>query len=105
MTMENEKDFIVCDYENCLAVRVQNEDMKGAYIPCGAVAVVHKQRTANNGDIVLVAHNSKQDFRYYHKNGETEYLAAANGTIPPVIIGESDDFIILGKVIEIRIEL
>lgn len=103
--MDGKKDFIVCDYENCLAVRVQNDDMKSAFIPCGAVVVVHKQSTANNGDIVLVAHNGTQYFRYYKTNGQTKYLAAANGEIPPVIIGESDDFIILGKVVEIRIEM
>ncbi len=102
--MDGKRDFLTCDYDNCLAVRVQNDEMKGAFIPSGAVVVVHKQNTANDGDIILAAHNGAQFFRYYKTNGQTKYLAAANGEIPPVIIGENDDFIILGKVVEIRIE-
>ena len=90
---------------DCFAVRVATDDMKNAHIQRGAVVIVRKQRHAGNGEIVLVAHNGKVCFRYFQEVDGVFYLTAANNEIVPVIIKAADDFVILGKVIEIRFEV
>ena len=91
--------------EEFFAVRVVSEDMKNAHLQRGAVVIVRKQRFADNGDIVLVVLNGKTLFRYYNAVDGDLYLTAANNDIMPVMVRKTDDFLILGKVCEIRIKL
>ena len=106
---ENPKrDIVSIDYgtnKDYFAVRIVSDDMKNAHFEVGAIVIVRKQSYANNGDIVLILHNGKLCFRYYVVSGNDLYLTAANNAILPVAVKETDNFLILGKVSEIRIDL
>lgn len=105
---EKQREFVRVDYEprdEYFAVRVHNDDMKNAHIPKGAIVILHKQSYADNGDIVLAVHNGEQVFRYYKESGESVYLTPANNELLPVIIGSADELLILGKAVEIRVEV
>lgn len=105
---EKQREFVRVDYEprdDYFAVRITNDDMKNAHIPNGAVVILHKQRYAKNGDIVLALHNGEQVLRYYKESGEDLYLTPANNELLPVAVKKTDDFLILGKVLEIRVEV
>lgn len=85
------------------AVRYDNDSMINANIPRGAVVLVQKQRTAQNGDIILAAHGGGVYIRYYQENDGEKYLIPANNAFLPVVVKAADNFAILGKVIEIRL--
>ena len=87
------------------AVRVDNDDMINAHVLSGAIIIVRKQRYANDGEIVLVLHNQKLLLRCYKASGGNVFLTAANNNILPVLVQPTDEFVILGKVCEIRQEL
>ena len=87
------------------AIRIVNDDMKNAHVQRGAIVIVHKQRYANDGEIVLALYNGKLLLRYYKESGDDIYLTAANNDILPFIVRNTDDFTILGKICEIRFEL
>ncbi len=108
MQTSNYKDTLQIEYganKEFFAVRIVSDDMKNAHIQRGAVVVVRKQRHAGNGEIVLVLYNGKVCFRYYQEIGGVRCLTAANNDILPVIVKATDDFAILGKVVEIRFEV
>lgn len=87
------------------AIRIVNDDMKNAHVQRGAIVIVHKQRYASDGEIVLVLYNGKLLLRYYKASGDEIYLTAANNDIMPFIVRKTDDFTILGKICEVRFEL
>ena len=104
--MQESKHTLQIEYGNnreYFAVRVCSADMKNAYMPVGAVVVVHKQRYADNGDIVLAVLNGKLIYRYYKTDGDDLYLFPANNDLMPIAIKKTDDLLLLGKVVEIRI--
>lgn len=108
MQGKEQRNNLTIDYgtsEEYFAIRIMSEDMKNAHFQVGALVVVRKQRHASNGDIVLVLHNGKICFRYYAKDENGIYLTAANNEILPVMVKATDDFIILGKAKEIRMEI
>ena len=85
--MQGSKHTLQIEYGNnreYFAVRVCSADMKNAYMPVGAVVVVHKQRYADNGDIVLAVLNGKLVYRYYRTDGDDLYLFPANNDLPVV---------------------
>lgn len=108
MTERKKRETVRIDYgtnTDFFAVRIASNDMKNAHIQKGAIVILHKQSYAQNGEIVLALHNGKLCFRYYVVNGNDLYLTAANNDILPVAVKNTDDFLILGKVCEIRIEV
>lgn len=87
------------------AIRIANDDMINAHVQRGAIIIVRKQRYASNGEIVLALLNGKMLLRYYKEFDGDLYLTAANNDILPVMVRNSDDLTILGKVCEIRFEV
>ena len=87
------------------ALKVFGDSMINAGIPDGAILIVHKQAYAENGNIVVAFLNDEQTVKYLKFSGDDMYLVPANNLYLPIHIKRTDDFKILGKVVEIRINL
>lgn len=102
------REAMTIDYEPkeaYFAVRVQNDDMINAHIPPRSIVVFHKQREAQDGDIILALHNGAQVLRYYKTDGNEVYLMGASNNVFPIAVKCKDMFTILGKAVEIRVEV
>ncbi len=81
------------------ALRVKGESMKDEGILPGDLVIVHKQRTARNGQTVVALVNQEATIKkYYRKEGQVE-LHPANTTMAPIIVTPADEFFIEGVVI------
>ena len=81
------------------ALRVKGESMKDEGILPGDLVIVHKQRTARNGQTVVALVNQEATIKkYYRKEGQVE-LHPANTTMAPIVVTPSDEFSIEGVVI------
>jgi repressor LexA len=79
--------------------------MINAGIPDGAILIVHKQSYAESGNIVVALLNNEQTVKYFKTMGNDMYLVPANNNYLPIPIRNTDNFLILGKVVEIRVSL
>ena len=91
--------------EEYFALKVFGDSMINAGIPDGAILIVHKQSYAENGNIVVAFLNGEQTVKYLKFSGDDMYLVPANNNYLPIPIRSADDFMILGKVVEIRVTL
>ena len=91
--------------EEYFALRVFGDSMINAGIPDGAILIVHKQSYAESGNIVIAFLNGEQTVKYFKLHDEDMYLVPANNNYLPIHIRKTDEFLILGKVVEIRINL
>jgi repressor LexA len=89
--------------EEYFALRVWGDSMINAGIPDGAILIVHKQAYADSGNIVVAFLNGEQTVKYFKNFDGDFYLYPANLNYQPIPIKTTDDFLILGRVIEIRI--
>jgi repressor LexA len=91
--------------EEYFALKVFGDSMINAGIPDGAILIVHKQSYAENGNIVVAFLNGEQTVKYLKYSEDDMYLVPANNNYLPIHIKKTDEFLILGKVVEIRINL
>lgn len=91
--------------EEYFALRVHGDSMINAGIADGAVLVVHKQECVENGDIVVAMLNKEQTVKRFKMFGDSMFLKPENPTYEMIPITEKDEFIILGKVVEVRFML
>lgn len=91
--------------EEYFALKVFGDSMINAGIPDGAILIVHKQSYAENGNIVVALLNNEQTVKYFKTMGNDMYLVPANNNYLPIPIRNTDNFLILGKVVEIRFSL
>jgi repressor LexA len=81
------------------ALRVKGESMRDEGILPGDVVVVQKQSMARNGQTVIALVNGDATIKtYYRKNGIVE-LHPANETMKPIVVKDSDTFLIEGLVV------
>jgi repressor LexA len=81
------------------ALRVHGESMIGAGIHEGDIVIVKKQKTAENGDIVVALLGMETTIKRYRAKNNQHVLEPANPDYPVI----SDiEFEIIGKVIELR---
>ena len=99
--MNNEKGEINKAY---FAVNVVDDGMSGASIPKGAVVIARWQAIAEPGDIVVALVNDQAILRRFSKKGNDVILTATNPAFPP-IIEESENIIILGKAMQVYVDL
>ena len=107
-SQENLEGYVYINHqpkEEYFALKVFGDSMINAGIPDGAVLIVHKQSTAENGDIVIAFLNDEQTVKYFKVMGEDIYLVPANNQYLPIPVRKNDNFMILGKVVEIRVSL
>lgn len=103
---ENIEGYIYIAYrpaEEYFALRVHGDSMKNAGMPDKSVIVCHKQQVAESGEIVVAMLNGEQTVKRYKIHGGNVFLMPENSDFLPIPITSSDDFLILGKVVEIRI--
>lgn len=80
------------------ALRVKGESMINAGISNGDIIIVRKQRSAENGDIVVALIDDEATVkRFYRENGYIR-LQPENTSMSPIIIKDSP-LLVLGKVI------
>lgn len=102
---ENLEGYIYIAYrpkEEYFALRVHGESMKNAGIQNKSIVVCHKQETAESGEIIVAMLNGEQTIKRYKIHGENIFLMPENPDFMPIPITSKDEFIILGKVVEVR---
>lgn len=80
------------------ALRVAGDSMKDAGIHDGDIAVIQKQETARDGDIVVALIDDEATLKYFHKEKSRIRLQPANKAYKPIYAA---DAVILGKLVGI----
>jgi len=84
--------------ENIFALRVKGESMVEAGIMPGDIAIIHKQATASNGDIIAaLLDNNEVTLKKFRQKANAIFLEPANKNYQPIY----KDFTIIGKLINI----
>lgn len=102
---ENLEGYVYVNYrpkEEYFAVRVHGDSMINAGILDKSIIICHKQETAESGDIIVAMLNGEQTVKRFKMNGNTCFLKPENPNYDPIFVTENDEFIILGKVVEMR---
>ena len=107
-SQENLEGYIYISYkpkEEYFALRVRGDSMINAGIRDKSILVVHKQAYAENGDVVVALLNGEQTVKRFKIYGENMFLMPENPAYEPIPIMKGADFLILGKVVEVRMTL
>lgn len=107
-SQENLEGYIYIGYkpkEEYFALRVRGDSMINAGIRDKSILVVHKQAYAENGDVVVALLNGEQTVKRFKIYGENMFLMPENPAYEPIPIMKGADFLILGKVVEVRMTL
>lgn len=88
--------------EEYFALRVHGDSMKNAGITDKCIIICHKQETAESGEIVVAMLNGEQTVKRYKVHGNSIFLMPENPEFLPIPVTPTDDFLILGKVVEYR---
>ena len=105
-SQESLEGYIYVSYrptEEYFALRVDGDSMKNAGIFNKSVVVCHKQETAESGDIVVAMLNGEQTVKRFKQVGTSVFLMPENPDFDPIPVTAKDNFIILGKVVEVRV--
>ncbi len=105
---ENIEGYVYIEQKNAqdyFALRVSGDSMINAGIVPGALLIVHKQNTANNGDIIVASIDGESTVKRYKENAGAVFLMPENSAYSPILITEKTAFYIFGKVVEIRVSL
>ncbi len=86
------------DDNGVFALRVAGDSMKDAGIHDGDIAVIQKQETARDGDIVVALLDDEATLKYFHKEKSRIRLQPANKAYKPIYTA---DAVILGKLVGI----
>lgn len=84
--------------KNTFALKVTGDSMNGIGIDKGDMVIVHKQNTANNGDIVISIINQEATMKRFMLMGSSVLLLSENLNYEPIQM-KPEDIIINGKVI------
>ncbi|HSD51180.1 MAG TPA: transcriptional repressor LexA [Candidatus Methylomirabilis sp.] len=88
--------------DEAFLLKVQGESMIGAHILPGDYAVVRRQTTAENGDIVVALLNDEATIKRVYLKKDLIVLQPENPAMPPIQVRRGDKTIqIVGKVIGI----
>ena len=99
------RNYIYIDYtpaEDYFAVRARDDSLKNIGIYKGSVLVVRKQSDFADGDVAVVAVDGEIYARRCQRCGGAVFLMAENNVFPPMPILADMDFLVLGKVVEVR---
>lgn len=105
---ENIEGYVYIEHKNAqdyFALRVSGDSMINAGIVPGALLIVHKQNTANNGDIIVASVDGESTVKRYKENASAVFLMPENSAYNPILITEKTAFYIFGKVVEVRVSL
>ena len=105
-SQENLEGYIHIGYappQEYFALRVNGDSMINAGIRDKSVLVVHKQTYAENGEIVVALINGEATVKRFKLYGDNIFLMPENPAYEPIPVLKDADFLILGKVVEVRI--
>lgn len=81
------------------ALRVKGESMLDEGILPGDLVIIHRQRTARNGQTVVALVNQEATIKKYYRKEQQVELHPANASMVPIIVSPSDEFVIEGVLI------
>src|SRR5881409_399552 len=86
--------------EDLFALRVQGDSMIDAHIVEGDLVLVHRQDSAQIGDIVVALLDDEATVKRFARDGERILLKPENRTMAPIVIAPRErNLKILGKVV------
>ncbi|GGN67034.1 hypothetical protein GCM10012290_07170 [Halolactibacillus alkaliphilus] len=91
------KTFVIRESES-FALTVKGDSMINAGIAPGDIVIVHRQQTANNGDIVIAVIDQEATMKRYNPMGSQVILQSENHAYEPILM-DSRDVQVNGKVI------
>lgn len=98
LAYEDIEGYVEIARENIFALKVKGESMIDAGIMDGDIAVIRKQKTADNGDIIAaLLDNNEVTLKRLKRDAGKPFLEAANSKYPPI----HKDFSIIGKLVNI----
>ncbi len=81
-----------------IAIRVKNKSMTCKRIEMDDILIIRKQSEVENGIIALVSLNNELVIKRIIKQNKHIILHSTNSDYSPILVKESDDFKIIGKV-------
>lgn len=87
------------DGDDCFALKVQGESMKGAGLQEGDTVIVRQQPLARHGEIVVALVDGDATIKRLYWEDQTVELRPENRRFKPIPITAETDFRIVGKVI------
>lgn len=88
--------------ESLVALRVRGESMKGVGIHDGDIVIVHRQQTANDGDIVVAMIGDEATVKRLRVRRMSVELVPENSSFASIVVKPPDKVALIGKVIEVR---
>lgn len=101
---ENREGTIVIDSsfldksKDCFALKVKGDSMMNAGIFEGDLVIVSPQNNAKTDDIVVARIDDEVTVKRYYNKGNEIKLMPENNKYNPILISETNEFIIIGKV-------
>ncbi|HZU38957.1 MAG TPA: transcriptional repressor LexA [Gemmataceae bacterium] len=84
---------------NTFALRVRGQSMIENHIDDGDYVVIRRQDTAENGDRVVAMIEDEVTLKRYYREDDYIRLEPANGTMAPIIVDDTEEVKILGKLV------
>lgn len=88
--------------ESLVALRVRGDSMKGAGIFDGDIVIVHRQQTANDGEIVVAMIGEEATVKRLRVRRMSVELVPENPSFASIVVKSPDRVALIGKVIEVR---
>jgi repressor LexA len=86
--------------QDIFALRVRGDSMINAHIVEGDLVLVHRQETAQSGDIVVALLDDEATVKRFARDGERIVLRPEHPSMPPIVVAPGQrDVKILGKVV------
>ena len=93
-----DRDFLM-NQDNVFALKVQGDSMKDAGIFNGDLVFARQQQTAEKGQIVIAMVDDEATVKYFHPETSHIRLDPANEAYRPIIVNDTQEFSIAGRVI------
>jgi repressor LexA len=89
------------DADELFALEVDGDSMVDAMVNDGDIVIMKKAQTANNGEMVAVWLDDKDEttLKYFYKENNRIRLQPANPTMDPIFVNNPKDLRIMGKVV------
>jgi len=97
LAYEDIEGYVEISRDDTFALKVKGESMIDAGIMDGDIAVVRRQKTADNGDIIAALLDNEVTLKRFRRRGDKIFLEAANKKYPSI----HKDFSVIGKLITI----
>lgn len=109
-TQEDFEGYVLTTYgpeEEYFALRVNGNSMINAGIPDKSIVIVHKQDTVENGEIAVCLINNEATVKRvkFIEKQKLIVLQPENSEFSPILVFEYDNFMILGKVVQVQINI